>query len=99
MYGASSEQHRNLYPNNLLQWEAMQRVRAAGCRLYDLWGAPDELVESDPMWGVYRFKLGFGAELARGLGAWDYAPARLRYRLYHALVPRYLALLRRRGAG
>ncbi|MGD8623244.1 MAG: peptidoglycan bridge formation glycyltransferase FemA/FemB family protein [Anaerolineae bacterium] len=99
MYGASSERHRNLYPNNLLQWQAMQRARAAGCRLYDLWGAPDELVESDPMWGVYRFKLGFGAELARGLGAWDYAPGRLRYRLYHELVPCYLAWLRRRGRG
>jgi peptidoglycan pentaglycine glycine transferase (the first glycine) len=100
MYGASSERHRSLMPNNLLQWEAMRRAWAAGCTLYDLWGAPENLVESDPMWGVTRFKLGLGGELARGLGAWDYAPWPAAYRLYTTVIPRYLSLLRRRaGAG
>ena len=97
MYGASSERHRGLMPNNLLQWEAMRRARAMGCTLYDLWGAPDNLVESDPMWGVTRFKLGLGGELARGLGAWDYAPWPAAYRLFTTVIPRYLSLLRRRA--
>jgi lipid II:glycine glycyltransferase (peptidoglycan interpeptide bridge formation enzyme) len=97
IYGASSEKHRNLMPNNLLQWEAMRHARAAGCTLYDLWGAPENLVESDPMWGVTRFKLGLGGELARGLGAWDYAPWPAAYRLYTTVIPRYLSLLRRRA--
>jgi lipid II:glycine glycyltransferase (peptidoglycan interpeptide bridge formation enzyme) len=98
MYGASSDRHRSLMPNNLLQWEAMRRARAAGCTLYDLWGAPENLEESDPMWGVTRFKLGLGGELARGLGAWDYAPRPAAYRLYTTVIPRYLSLLRRRAA-
>jgi peptidoglycan pentaglycine glycine transferase (the first glycine) len=97
MYGASSERHRSLMPNNLLQWEAMQRARAAGCTLYDLWGAPENLDESDPMWGVTRFKLGLGGDVARGLGAWDYAPWPRVYRLYTTVIPRYLSLLRRRA--
>jgi peptidoglycan pentaglycine glycine transferase (the first glycine) len=97
MYGASSDRHRNLMPNNLLQWEAMRCARAAGCALYDLWGAPDQLDESDPMWGVVRFKLGLGGELAEGLGAWDFTVSRAGYWLYTEVIPRYLAWLRRRA--
>jgi peptidoglycan pentaglycine glycine transferase (the first glycine) len=96
MYGASSDRHRRHMPNNLLQWEAIRHAKAAGCTLYDLWGAPDRLDESDPMWGVVRFKLGLGGQLARGLGAWDFSSNRLGYRLYTQIVPRYLAWLRGR---
>jgi peptidoglycan pentaglycine glycine transferase (the first glycine) len=96
MYGASSNRHRKLMPNYLLQWEAIRRAKAAGCTLYDLWGAPDNLDESDPMWGVVRFKLGLGGQLARGLGAWDFPSNRTGYRLYAEIVPRYLDWLRRR---
>jgi lipid II:glycine glycyltransferase (peptidoglycan interpeptide bridge formation enzyme) len=96
MYGASSERQRQLMPNNLLQWEAIRRARAAGCTLYDLWGAPERLDESDPMWGVVRFKLGLGGQLARGLGAWDYPINRALYWLYTVVMPRYLGWLRGR---
>jgi lipid II:glycine glycyltransferase (peptidoglycan interpeptide bridge formation enzyme) len=96
MYGASSNRHRKHMPNYLLQWEAIRCAKAAGCTLYDLWGAPDNLDESDPMWGVVRFKLGLGGELARGLGAWDYPSRRIGYRFYAEIIPRYLDWLRRR---
>jgi lipid II:glycine glycyltransferase (peptidoglycan interpeptide bridge formation enzyme) len=96
MYGASSDRHRRHMPNQLLQWEAIRWAREAGCTLYDLWGAPDELDESDPMWGVVRFKLGLGGELARGLGAWDYPANRAGYGFYTAVMPRYLDWLRNR---
>jgi lipid II:glycine glycyltransferase (peptidoglycan interpeptide bridge formation enzyme) len=96
MYGASSDQDRQLMPNHLLQWAAIKTARAAGCTRYDMWGAPDQFDESDPMWGVYRFKLGFGSSTRQGLGAYDF-PVRPRlYQLYHQLLPRLLALLRSR---
>ena len=50
-------------PNHLLQWEAIRWAKAQGCKAYDFWGAPDEFVESDRMWGVWRFKEGFPARL------------------------------------
>jgi lipid II:glycine glycyltransferase (peptidoglycan interpeptide bridge formation enzyme) len=103
LYGASSARHRKHMPNQLLQWEAIRWAKAAGCSLYDLWGAPDDLDESDPMWGVVRFKLGLGGQLARGVGAWDYPTWRPAYRFFTGAMPRYLNLLRRtsriRGAG
>lgn len=97
MYGMSRDLHRDKMPNYLLQWEAIRWAKEAGCTTYDFWGAPNRLVESDPMWGVYRFKAGFGARLERTLGAWDRPVRPLMYRLYHFITPIYLALLRRRG--
>jgi lipid II:glycine glycyltransferase (peptidoglycan interpeptide bridge formation enzyme) len=95
MYGASSNQKRNLMPTYLLQWKAMQWAREQGCHTYDLWGVPDEdeatleaefAARSDGLWGVYRFKRGFGGRLVRTIGAWDLVYAPLRYRLYTAAV-------------
>jgi lipid II:glycine glycyltransferase (peptidoglycan interpeptide bridge formation enzyme) len=96
MYGASRDLHRETMPNHLLQWEAIRRAKALGCTVYDLWGAPDRLDESDPMWGVYRFKASLGAELVSHIGAYDYAPAPFFYRLYALLRPRLVALAQRR---
>jgi peptidoglycan pentaglycine glycine transferase (the first glycine) len=97
MYGASSDRRRQCMPNYHLQWEAIRWAREQGCTLYDLWGAPDQLDESDPMWGVVRFKLGLGGELARGLGAWDFPANRAGYWLYTSVMPRYLDWLRASG--
>jgi lipid II:glycine glycyltransferase (peptidoglycan interpeptide bridge formation enzyme) len=79
-YGASSNQYRNLMAPYAVQWEAMQWARRKGCVEYDLWGVPDEeyhvledefLNRNDGLWGVYRFKRGFGGKLSRSIGAWD----------------------------
>jgi lipid II:glycine glycyltransferase (peptidoglycan interpeptide bridge formation enzyme) len=94
MYGASRARHRNLMPNHLLQWEGMRWAKEQGCTVYDLWGAPDVLDDSDPMWGVYRFKQGFGAKLVRHIGAYDFPAAQLPYWLYTTAMPRILALMR-----
>jgi peptidoglycan pentaglycine glycine transferase (the first glycine) len=97
LYGMSRELHRDKMPNYLLQWEAMRLSKAAGCRIYDLWGAPDELDTSDPMWGVYRFKEGLGGNMVRHLGAWDYPARPILYRLFSETLPRLLAVMRRHG--
>jgi peptidoglycan pentaglycine glycine transferase (the first glycine) len=79
-YGASSNLHRDRMPNYLLQWEAMRWARLQGCKEYDLWGVPDVDLNSleseftehhEGLWGVYRFKRGFGGELRRAAGPYD----------------------------
>ncbi|MCL7454685.1 MAG: aminoacyltransferase [Anaerolineae bacterium] len=91
MYGASSDELRNLMPTYLLQWESMLWSKEQGCRTYDLWGVPDRdqdaledefTQRSDGLWGVYRFKRGFGGRLERSMGAWDLVYAPVRYQLY-----------------
>ena len=97
MYGMSREIHRDKMPNHLLQWEAMRWAKAQGCETYDFWGAPNEFVEGDPMWGVWKFKDGFGGQVANHVGAWDYAPIPWVYELYSVILPRILGLMRWRG--
>jgi lipid II:glycine glycyltransferase (peptidoglycan interpeptide bridge formation enzyme) len=91
LYGASSNTHRDAMPTYLIQWEAMRWARAQGCTEYDLWGVPDaspqtleaEFTErSEGLWGVYRFKRGFGGELRRSAGPWDRVYNRPLYNLY-----------------
>jgi lipid II:glycine glycyltransferase (peptidoglycan interpeptide bridge formation enzyme) len=96
-YGASNDEERSRMPTYILQWEAMRWAKSQGCTEYDLWGVPDadeETLEnnfanrSDGLWGVYRFKRGFGGELKRSAGAWDYAALPPVYPLYQAWARR-----------
>lgn len=99
LYGASSDHERQRMAPYLAQWEAMRWARARGSVCYDLWGVPDEdeaTLEAgfeqrhDGLWGVYRFKRGFGGQLMRTVGAWD--------RVYRPLLYRaYLLYVQRRG--
>ena len=99
-YGASSDAHRDKMPNHALQWHAMRWARSIGCRVYDLWGIHDEdeatleaqyLSRDDGLWGVYRFKRGFGGRVARFAGALD--------RIYNPVLYRlYLIALKRRSS-
>ncbi|MEO8357685.1 MAG: peptidoglycan bridge formation glycyltransferase FemA/FemB family protein [Chloroflexota bacterium] len=93
LYGASTDEGRSRMPAYLLQWEAMKWAKARGCVEYDLWGVPDEeeaILEAnfekrhDGLWGVYRFKRGFGGVLQRAGQAMD--------RIYNPLL--YWAYLR-----
>jgi len=79
-YGASSNRHRNKMPAYALQWAAIQWAKAHGCAHYDLWGIPDADLETleaqfttrhDDLWGVYRFKRGFGGAVVRYVGLWE----------------------------
>jgi peptidoglycan pentaglycine glycine transferase (the first glycine) len=97
-YGASSKEHREWMPTYLLQWEAMRWARTRGCIEYDLCGVPDfdeEILEgeftkrSDGLWGVYRFKRGFGGKLRRAMGAWDRPYKPIFYYFYRWWVGRY----------
>jgi lipid II:glycine glycyltransferase (peptidoglycan interpeptide bridge formation enzyme) len=97
VYGMSRSVHREKMSTYLLQWEAMKRAKAKGCTAYDLWGAPDVFDESDSMWGVYRFKEGLGGQVVRTLGAWDFAPSPLWYKMYSEVIPRVLDVMRSRG--
>jgi lipid II:glycine glycyltransferase (peptidoglycan interpeptide bridge formation enzyme) len=90
-FGASAAAYREYMPTYLLQWEAMRWARAQGCTEYDLWGVPDtdeETLEaqfsgrSDGLWGVYRFKRGFGGQLRRAPDSMDRVYRPFFYRLY-----------------
>lgn len=79
-YGASSMRHREKMPAYAAQWAAIRWAKSRGCTSYDLWGIPDADADTleaqfeernDGLWGVYRFKRGFGGQVVRYTGLWE----------------------------
>lgn len=72
VYGASSNKHRNLMPNYLMQWHMIQWALESNCYLYDFQGIPYYNDETHPNYGVYRFKQGFNGRILKYAGEFDY---------------------------
>ena len=72
LYGASSNEQRQLMPNYLLQWEAIRWAKSRGAHSYDFWGIPETEAEDEAMAGVYRFKRGWGGRVVQFLGCYEY---------------------------
>ena len=71
LYGASSNEKRNLMPAYALQWAAIRAAREAACSSYDFYGIPPSDDPNHPMAGLYRFKTGFGGRVVHRGGSWD----------------------------
>jgi peptidoglycan pentaglycine glycine transferase (the first glycine) len=95
MWGASSSLERQRMPNHALQWAGITWAAERSCTSYDLWGIPDE-VGANPaayaedfaeqqggLWGVYRFKQGFGGQIVRYTGCWDLEMSSMGRRAYY----------------
>jgi peptidoglycan pentaglycine glycine transferase (the first glycine) len=91
LFGGSGDEERQRMPSYLVQWEGMRWAASQGCKEYDLWGVPDIdeaqleanfAQRSDGLWGVYRFKRGFGGKIKRSIGAWEKVYQPLMYRFY-----------------
>ncbi len=72
LYGASTSANRNYMATYALQWEAMRIAKSRGCTEYDMFGIAPNPDPSHPMYGLYRFKTGFGGQQYHSLGCWDY---------------------------
>ena len=72
LYGASSNEHRNVMPNYLLQWIMIQEAMERGCELYDFRGVPGNVSEDNPLYGLYRFKKGFSGTYTKFTGLFSY---------------------------
>ena len=71
LYGASSNEHRNLMPNSLLQWRMIQWAVETNCRIYDFRGVSGDVSEDNPLYGLFRFKQGFGGDFTEFVGEMD----------------------------
>ncbi len=84
LYGASSSLHRNLMATYALQWEAIMRSQQAGCTEYDMFGISPTPNPEHPLYGLYKFKSGFGGNIYHSLGCWDYPFNKEAYTLFRA---------------
>lgn len=102
LYGASSEKERPRMASFAVQWAGIRWARDKGCTTYDMYGIPDEdeaILEAhfdernDGLWGVYRFKRGWGGRVARTVGTWD----KIYHRPIYALYQTYLKIRRQQA--
>lgn len=82
LYGASSNEHRNLMPNYLLQWTMIQEAIKRKADIYDFRGVSGVVDESHPQYGLYRFKKGFNAEFTEFIGEVFLPFHPIKYKMY-----------------
>lgn len=87
-YGASTTADRESRPSNAVQWRMICDALDAGATVYDLRGISDTLDESDPLFGLIRFKLGTGGYAVEFLGEFDYALQPLLARVFDLYLAR-----------
>ncbi len=82
LYGASSQEHKEVMAPYLLHWQAIIDAKNSGYRYYNFGGiAPDDS-PSHPLVGVTRFKKGFGGEIITYPGTFDIPNKKMHYNLY-----------------
>jgi lipid II:glycine glycyltransferase (peptidoglycan interpeptide bridge formation enzyme) len=59
-------------PTYALQWAAIQKAKKLGCKYYDMFGISPTDNPSHPMYGLFRFKIGFGGTRFLRYGCWDF---------------------------
>lgn len=84
LYGASCSQNRHLMPTYALQWKAIQIAKANHCFEYDMFGISPSPNPAHPMYGLYKFKQGFGGDIYHQLGCWDYPLEEDKYNYFAA---------------
>lgn len=85
LHGASSSQDRNLMAPYLLHWELMKDAKEKGLKFYDWWGIAPVDDPKDPWFSITRFKKGFGGQIVRYPGTFDYVLQPAAYLIYSAL--------------
>jgi peptidoglycan pentaglycine glycine transferase (the first glycine) len=93
LWGGNSPQGIQSNASHLLHWSALRLAKKRGCIESDLWGIPDEIADMleqgedisrspcEGLWGVYRFKAGFGGNIQCYVGTYDkvFRPALYRF--------------------
>ena len=69
VYGASSNEYRNVMPNYLVQWEMIKWAIEEKCRIYDFRGGYPN--EGSTLHGIFKFKYGFTNDYMELMGEAD----------------------------
>jgi lipid II:glycine glycyltransferase (peptidoglycan interpeptide bridge formation enzyme) len=95
-YGASSNRHRNVMPNHLMQWRMIEWAKESGCSFYDFRGVSQakDSNSGDHLSGLNRFKEGFGAKFVEYIGEFDISYSPAWYWAWATLKPKAIAFMK-----
>ena len=72
-YGGSLNKLQNLFPSNLIGWEAVRFGKYKNCHTFDMWGAAENPQnKEDPWYGFTNFKIKFGAKHVQYIDSYDF---------------------------
>ena len=74
LHGASTVRNREVMAPHLLQWEAIKWAKTRGAVQYDFRGVPEVASPGQDLYGVYRFKHGFGGHHVTSSDLWEGLP-------------------------
>ena len=80
-YCCSEEAGDKLHANELLQWNMQTDAMEQGCSRFDFRCVEGLPVETNPYYGLHRYKQGFGAEFCAWIGQLDLPLRPMLYRL------------------
>ncbi len=88
--GGSVTRHKELMAPYALQWEIMRWLQAHEIQSYDLVAVPPAhlLSEEHPLYGLWRFKSGFCADITQYIGTLDFPLSMTAYRGWTTLGER-----------
>ncbi len=87
VYGASDNNHRNVMPNYLIQWEMIKWAVETDCYVYDFQGVSGDISDkSNHLYGLYRFKKGFNGQLDELAGEFNLTFKPLTNRLINFMI-------------
>ena len=105
VFGASSNEHRNVMPNYAMQWAMISWAKSLDCAWYDFRGvsprrrqegeAAADLEKDDHLQGLNRFKEGFSPRYVEYIGEWDLVYNKRAYWAYTVGRPAAQKLARR----
>jgi len=86
MFGATSNNKRNLKAAYLLQYRCISWAQEQGCSYFDFRTIPEVLEPGEEMWGVYEYKKGFGGFSRLNIPTQEYVYRPLLYSLWRKSV-------------
>ena len=86
VFGGNDPELFGLNGQYALYWEMIKEAKRRGCERFNFMGIPDDITESDPMWGVYQTKKAYHGRVEKLIGEFDYVIRPAVYSLYKIAV-------------
>jgi len=83
-YGGSTDKDKDVQSSCLLGWEAIRFGKKMGCKLFDMWGAAEDMSnKDDPYYGFSLFKEKFGARHVSYIPSYDFVVNETVYKMFN----------------
>lgn len=92
LYGGSSDKKRKLMASSLVCWEAIKLAITLNCKVFDMWGATSN--PQSNLWGVTKFKLGFGGSMYKYIDTYDFVVNPLLFYLFETFYNSALKVIK-----